>query len=100
MADVQINDASGNPVAQFQSSTDESVATQAQDAGAPIPLGCGVGACRTCVGVIEEGLEWIDPEAVGPQQIPVEENEVLTCICGVKGEAPADAKIKINCQNL
>lgn len=100
MPKVTITDGQGKTCAQFDGNTDESVATQAQDAGAPIPLGCGVGACRTCIGTVEKGLEWIDPEAVSPQQIPTEENEVLTCVCGIKGEAPDDAEIKICCQNV
>jgi len=100
MVKIVITDGAGVPVTEFKANADESIATQAQDAGAPIPIGCGVGACRTCLGVVEEGLEWLDAEAVGPEQIPTEDNEVLTCICSIKKNTPDLGEIKICCQNL
>lgn len=100
MAKITIKDNSGNPVANFEASTEESIGTQAQENGAAIPFSCGVGACRTCVGKVTKGKEHLNPEAVGPQHISVEEDEVLTCICGVKEDAPAEAEIEIECENL
>ncbi len=100
MVKITITDSTDQNKAEFESNADESVATQAQEAGVPIPIGCGVGACRTCLGTVEQGLEWLDTEAVGPAQIPTEDNEVLTCICGVKPTAPPTSKVKICCQNL
>ena len=100
MAHIIIKDSQGNTAAQFQSDGDESIATEAQDNGAPVPISCGVGACRTCVGKVTKGHEFIDEEAVGPKQIDTEDDEVLTCICACKQNAPADAVIEIECQNL
>ena len=100
MAKIIIKDNSGQTSAGFDSNSEESVGVQAQDSGAPIPFSCGVGACRTCVGRVEKGAEFLNPEAVGPQHIPTEDDEVLTCICGVKPDAPADAEIEIQCENI
>ena len=100
MTDINIKDSAGVTTAQFTGSSDESIATQAHDNGAAVPLSCGVGACRTCVATVEEGMEFLDTEAVGPIQIPLEENEVLTCVCAPKADAPAGAKISMCCQNL
>jgi len=100
MAKFIITDHMGTPAAEFESVSDESVGAQAQDAGAPIPFSCGVGACRTCVCTVKKGKEYLDPAAIGPQHIEVEEDEVLSCICGVKEDAPADVEIELQAENL
>jgi ferredoxin len=95
MAKIIVNDSTGSQVAQFQSNGDESLATEAMDNGAPVPISCGVGACRTCVAKVTKGKEFLDEEAIGPKQIPTEDDEILTCICACKQDAPADAEIEI-----
>jgi ferredoxin len=100
MAKVTIQDHNGKPMAQFTANAEESVGTQAQDNGVPIPFSCGVGACRTCVGIVKKGKEHLNEEAVGPKHITTEDDEVLTCICGVSTDAPEDAEIVIEPENL
>lgn len=100
MAKITIKDNSGNQTAQFTSNNSESIGTQAQDAGAPIPFSCGVGACRTCVGRVIKGMEHINQEAVGPKHIQTEDDEILTCIAGCNPDAPEDAEIEVECENL
>ncbi|MBT3349063.1 2Fe-2S iron-sulfur cluster binding domain-containing protein [bacterium] len=100
MAKVTIKDNGGNVVAQFDSNSEENVAAQGQAAGVPIPVACGVGACRMCVGKCEKGAEHIDREAHGEVHIGLEDDEVLTCIAGVKSDAPANAEIEIELENL
>ena len=99
-AKVTIKDRNGNPVAQFSGNPEVSVGIQAQDEGAPIPFSCGVGACRTCVGKVTKGMEYLNKEAVGPQHIPTEDDEVLTCVCAVREDVPDGAEIEIEAQNL
>lgn len=100
MAKVTVHDNDGKEVAQFDANAEESLGVQAQDAGAPIPFSCGVGACRMCVAKVKKGKEHLDEEAVGPKHITTDDDEVLTCICGVKADAPADAEIEIEPENL
>ncbi|MCK5461115.1 (2Fe-2S)-binding protein [Candidatus Gracilibacteria bacterium] len=100
MVKVTIKDNSGKPITNFKATADESIGAQAQANGASIPFSCGVGACRSCVGKVTKGKEFLNPEAIGPQHISVEEDEVLTCICGVKTDAPANEEIEIECENL
>lgn len=100
MVKITIADNSGKPVTTFTANTEESIGSQAQEHGADIPFSCGVGACRTCVGKVKKGKEFLNPEAVGPQHIPTEDDEVLTCICGVDSDAPEDIEIEITCENL
>jgi len=87
-------------MAEFTANTEESLGTQAQEAGAPIPFSCGVGACRTCVCKVEKGLKHIDSEAVGPMHIMVEDDENLTCVSGIKPGTPADTEIVVVAENL
>ncbi len=100
MAKVVITDHTGTQAAAFDSVADESVGSQAQDAGAPIPFSCGVGACRTCVCTVKKGKEYLDRAAIGPQHIDVEEDEILSCICGVKADAPEGVEIELLAENL
>ncbi len=100
MAKVIIKDSNGGEVVKFDGNSEESLATQAQDVGAAIPISCGVGACRTCVCKVEKGFEHVDREAVGPMHIMVEDDEMLSCIAGVKTNAPEDAEIVLAAENL
>ncbi len=98
---VIVKDRQGNVLAEFEPNAEESLATQCQDAGAPVPISCGVGACRTCVATCDQGLDLLDPEAVGPKMIDTEDNEILTCICGIKEDiVRPGAEICITCENL
>lgn len=100
MAKVTVNDQSGEENSAFKANTDEALGSQAQDAGSPIPFSCGVGACRTCICRVEKGMEHIDKEAVSPMHIEVEENEILSCVAGLKPDAPDDAEIVLVPENL
>jgi ferredoxin len=100
MAKVTVKDPAGNVMAEFEANAEESLGTQAQEAGAPIPFSCGVGACRTCVCKVEKGLEYIDREAVGPMHIMVEDDENLTCVSGIKPGTASDAEIVVVAENL
>lgn len=84
---------------QFQSTSDESLATQMQDQDIPVLIGCGVGACSMCKCRVKKGMEHIDPEANGPAQFPIDEDEILTCISAVREETPEDAEIELEIEN-
>ncbi len=100
MAKIIIKDDQGKDSSTFIANKDESIGSQAQDAGSPIPFSCGVGACRTCVCKVEKGMEFINPEAISPQHIEVEDGEILTCIAGLKEDTPEDAEIIMQAENI
>ena len=100
MAKVKITNSQGQDAGSFQSDPTQSVGTHAQEEGVPIPFSCGVGACRTCVCTVKKGMEHIDQEAVGPKHIDTEDDEILSCISGVKPDAPDDAEIELQAENL
>ena len=100
-AKVIVKNRMGEIMAEFEPNAEESLATQCQDAGAPVPISCGVGACRTCVATVSVGMDLLDTEAVGPKMIDTEDNEILTCICGIKEDiVRPGAEICITCENL
>ncbi len=100
MAQVKVTDHAGEMAGEFASNAEESVGVQAQDAGVPVMFGCGSGACGTCRATVTKGMEHLDAEAIDEAQIETAENEVLTCLCAVKPEAPADAEIELALENL
>jgi len=100
MAKITINDNTGKKITEFDATADESIGTQAQENGAPIPFSCGVGACRACVCKVKKGKEFIDQEAIGPKHIQTEDDEILTCISAVKSDAPEKAEIELDVENL
>ncbi len=100
MVKITIKDNQGQSINTFDAHQDESLGTQAQDQGIPIPFSCGVGACRTCVGRVHKGKEYLEEELIGPKHITTEDNEVLTCICGLKSDIPEEAEIEMEIENL
>ena len=100
MAKITIKDNGGNILAQFNSTNDTPISTQGQNNGVPIPVACGVGACRMCVGKCNKGHEFIDEKAFGEKHIGTEETEILTCISGINENAPTDAEIEIQLENI
>jgi ferredoxin len=100
MAKVIVKDDSGKKIAGFTANGDDPLSTQAQENGAEIPVACGVGVCGACKCKVKKGAEFIDAEAFGDAQIPLEEDEVLTCLSGIKENAPEDAEIEIESENL
>ena len=100
MAKVIIKDNSGDEIANFAGNSDDPISTQGQENGADVPVACGVGVCGSCKCKVKKGAEFIDAEAFGDAQVPLEEGEVLTCLAGIKEDAPANAEIEIELENL
>ncbi len=100
MAKVIVKDNSGDELANFAGNSDDPISTQAQENGAEVPVACGVGVCGACKCKVKKGREFIDDSAFGDAQVPLEEGEVLTCVSGIKEDAPEDAEIEIELENL
>lgn len=100
MAKVIIKDNSGEEIANFAGNGDDPISTQGQENGADVPVACGVGVCGTCKCKVKKGAEFLNAEAFGDPQVPMEEGEMLTCLSGIKEDAPEDAEIEIELKNL
>lgn len=100
MPKITVKNSQGAIVAEFQGNSEEALSTQIQDAGAPIPMSCGAGACRTCCCKVTKGMEHLEKEAVGPMHIMVDDDEILSCIASLKLDAPEEAEIEVSSENL
>ena len=100
MTKIIIKNTEGQELTNFMANHEESLGTQIQENNIPLTIACGVGACGMCKGKVLKGKEYLNLEAFGIPQYPLEENEVLTCICGLQKDVPEDAEIEIEFENL
>ena len=61
-----------------------------QESGIDQPSSCMSGACGTCRTKVISGREHLQEDAFGMQLFPVEEDEILTCVCGIRQESVDD----------
>lgn len=99
MAKITIKSGSGAELGSFEADASQSITAIGANAGIMIPVACGIGACGICVADIEAGEEYLDPNAFGTGGFPIMDGQILTCISGVKADAPADAEIILSCPN-
>ncbi len=100
MAKVIIKDNSGDELTNFAGNSDDPISTQAQENDAEVPVACGVGVCGSCRGKCTKGREFIDETAFGDPQVDLAEDEILTCLCAIKKDAPAEAEVEIELESL
>jgi len=100
MTKIIVKDNSGNEVTSFEANTEDVISEQANANDAGIPIACGTGACRICVAKVLKGKEFIDDENFGEKYVPLDDDEILTCVCGVKKNNPDNAVIEIQCENI
>ncbi len=62
----------------------QSIIDMAEAQDIELPYSCRSGACFSCCGWVNKGMEYLDTEKTWEALIDVEPGEVLTCICGVK----------------
>lgn len=99
MAKIIVKSGSGAELGTFEADSSQSLTAIGAEAGVLIPVACGVGACGICVADVEAGAEHLDGSAFGTEGFPITEGQVLTCITGVKADAPADAEIILSLPN-
>jgi ferredoxin len=63
---------------------------QLEASGVDQPSSCMSGACGTCRTKVLSGREHLDEEKFSMALYPVEDDEVLTCVCGIKDESVED----------
>lgn len=95
MAKITVQDAGGNDLGTFDANASDSIANQGAAAGVIIPVACGTGACGICVATVAAGSEFVDAAGFGSPSFPVGDDQILTCVSGVNGDAPADAEITL-----
>lgn len=80
MLTVIIKNPQGAIVGRFTATSTTNFVDQADEYGIAMPFSCHAGACMTCLCEVESGQEGINRTAEGEEFVPVEDNEILSCI--------------------
>lgn len=74
----------------FPGEDNKAFTTMAAAHNVDIPVACGSGACGVCMCKIIQGKDFIEKNKTGEHLIPVGEDELLTCVSGIKTETLND----------
>lgn len=89
---VDIVDHNGTVEASFTPKPGQSFVDAADEIGYEMSVSCCAGACYTCACRIVQGQEDVDTSLVSEPLIDIEEEQVLTCIGGLRDEVFRDGK--------
>ncbi|MCS6982603.1 MAG: 2Fe-2S iron-sulfur cluster-binding protein [Candidatus Absconditabacterales bacterium] len=82
---ITVLNADGSLCCSFAGVMGESLAQQANNHGANIPLACCAGACSVCACYVLEGRDNIDHELLGTQLTTLDtDDQICSCIAGIK----------------
>lgn len=70
----------------WQWSKTKTLLESAEDAGVSIPSSCRSGACFVCAARVKEGMEFLDIGKFWLPLVDIDEDQVLTCVCGIKDD--------------
>lgn len=77
----------------------QSILDTVMDKGISIPYACKWGACNACQCKVNKWMEYIDRDLISEALIPVDEDQLLTCVGWVKDEyIQKDWEIEIEIQ--
>lgn len=105
MAKVQIKvkDVDGNiHLLVVDEEGNKSIIDLAEEQDIELPYSCRSGACFSCCAKVTKWANCLEKEKTGEQLIDTEDDEVLTCICGLKKECfegDEDKEIEIEMLN-
>lgn len=74
---------------------EKSILEMLEEAGIDYPFSCMAGACSTCKITVHNGKDKLSLDKFGTPLMPVEENEFLTCVCGIEEAIAKDPEIVI-----
>ena len=94
MAKLSYKDETGN-ITELAIDTSKTVLEMLEEAGIDYPFSCMAGACSVCKIKVNKNKEKLDPDKFGETLIPLEDNECLSCICGISDDVAADESVEI-----
>lgn len=95
MAKLTYKDEHGN-TREIPIDPDKSILEMLEAQGIDYPFSCMAGACSSCKITVHKGKEKLELDKFGTPLMPVEDNEFLTCICGISDEVIADPDAEID----
>lgn len=84
MPTVRIENAQGELIKEVNVDANRILLSQLEAAGIEIPNACRAGSCASCMCHIVQGGEHIEKSLRGEAAFPLDEDEVMTCIAGVR----------------
>lgn len=94
MAKITFKDNTGK-ITELAIDTSKSVLEMLEEAGIDYPFSCMAGACSVCKIQVNKGKDKLTLDKLGTPLVPVEENEFLSCVCGISDEVAGDAGVEI-----
>lgn len=74
---------------------EKSILEMLEAEGIDYPFSCMAGACSSCKITVHSGKGSVTLDKFGTPLMPVEENEFLSCVCGISQETLSDPKVVI-----
>mgnify|MGYP001565136375 CR=1 FL=1 len=94
MATLLYTDEKGNK-REIAIDTGKSVLEMLEAQGIDYPFSCMAGACSSCKITVRQGKDKLSLDKFGTPLMPVEDNEFLSCVCGIDERALKDPDIVI-----
>lgn len=89
MVHVILKAPDGKELLRFDANAEQTLIEQMEDRAFDMPYSCRAGSCMTCCLVVKQGKEVIDETLGGDKFIDTDEDQILSCIAGVKADAIA-----------
>lgn len=83
---VTVHDNDGTVMWQFMADRHQSLLESAESVGIDIGYSCRSGACYACACTVQEGMQGLDIGQFGVPLVDLEEEDVLTCVAGIRDE--------------
>lgn len=87
MVHVTLKSPDGKELIQFTANHEQTLIEQMEEKAFDMPYSCRAGSCMTCCVVVRSGIEVVDETTGGEKFIDTDEDQILTCIAGVKQES-------------
>lgn len=87
MVNVILKSPDGKELVQFVANHEQTLIEQMEEIAFDMPYSCRAGSCMTCCVVVRAGIDVVDETVGGDKFIDTDDDQILTCIAGVKKEA-------------
>jgi|CXWL01.1.fsa_nt_gi ferredoxin len=95
MAKLTYKDENGN-VQEIPIDPSKSILEMLEAQGIDYPFSCMAGACSSCKIKVHKNKDKLELDKFGTPLMPVEDNECLSCVCGISEKMAADPEVEIS----
>lgn len=95
MTKIIVKNASWEVVKELDGNLNETLLKQLEAEWIDIPAACFTGICGACNCKVEEGRDQVNDSFRWEPGFPMEDDEVMTCIAGLKEDASGEVVLKM-----